>query len=197
MKVLDFKKDGFINFLNENFQELIEVNKKILVLGIADGGIPVAEIVYQFFKNKTQNEINLDFIKVQRPSTKQKKANPITEKSLKFVFSILPKFVLDYLRIFEHKKFSKRSQSDLEREIKLNSKINFSLYNLILVVDDAVDSGASMKTVVDFVKEKTENSVVVKAVSVVLTQQNPIFLPDYFWLRDVLIRFPWSLDGRK
>lgn len=197
MKVLDFKKEDFHDFLNESFHDLIDSNQKILILGIADGGIPVAEMVYQFFQNETQNQVSLDFIKAQRPSTKHKKANPNRENILRFTFSILPKFVLNYLRIAEHKKLSKRSETDLEREIKMNSEIEFSFFDLILVVDDAVDSGASMKKVVEFVREKTKNSMVVKSVSVVVTQQNPLFLPDYFWLRDVLIRFPWSLDGKK
>lgn len=197
MKVLDFEINGFKNFLNENFPDLIQSNQRILILGIAEGGIPVAEIVYDFLKNENQNQVNLNFIKAQRPSTKRKKASLARENLLKFVFSILPKFVLDYLRVYEHKKLSKRNQSDLEREIISNSEIDFSFYDFVLVVDDAVDSGASMKKVVDFVNEKSQKTMVLKSLSVVVTQQNPLFLPDYFQFRDVLIRFPWSLDGKK
>lgn len=197
MKVLDFEIEGFKNFLSENFRDLIQLNHKILILGIADGGIPVAEIVYQFFKNESQNQVDLEFIKAQRPSTKQKKANPNIEKTLKFVFSMLPKFILNYLRTAEHKKLSKRNQSDLEREIVLNSQIDFSNFDLILVVDDAVDSGASMKKIINFLNENIDKSTILKSLSVVVTQKKPLILPDYFWLRDVLIRFPWSLDGKK
>lgn len=197
MKVLGFKKDAFIEFLNENFGESNFSYQKILILGIAEGGIPVAEIVHQFFKDLTKNEVSLDFIKVQRPSTKQKKENLKTEKTLRFIFSILPIFLLNYLRILEHKKLSKRSKPDLEREIKWNEELNFSRFDLILIVDDAVDSGASMKITLNFVKEKVKNSTILKTVSVVVTQKNPVYMPDYFQFRDVLIRFPWSLDGRK
>jgi len=195
MRVLDFKKEEFEKFLNDELGKS-NSSQKILVLGIAEGGIPVAEMVYEFFKKETQNEVNLAFVKVQRPSTKQKKANPKREKILKSLFSVLPKFVLNYLRILEHKKLKNRSEADLKREIHYASLIEFSNYDQVWIVDDAVDSGASMKAVVDDLSFKI-NKLRIKTLSVVVTQENPIFMPDLYLFQNVLIRFPWSLDGKK
>lgn len=196
MKVLDFKVDGFVDFLNKTFEGHLSSDKKILIIGIAEGGLPVAEIVLRFFEKRTNNTVGLEFIKIQRPSTLQKKENFKIKKTLKLAFSILPKFVLNYLRIVEHKKLSKRRLSDLVREIKYTSTVDFSLYNLILIVDDAVDSGITMKTAVNFVSEKINENISLQTLSVVVTQSEPVYMPDHFWFRDVLIRFPWSLDGK-
>lgn len=196
MNVLDFDILEFNNFIKRTIIEEIIPFKKILVLGIAEGGIPIADIVFESLKN---NEliVSRSFIKVQRPSTIKKKKSKFTRKLLKSIFLVSPKFVLNYLRIREHKILSKRLENDLVREIKLNSNIDFSLFDFVLIVDDAVDTGTSMKKTVDFVKEKAPKTTIVKTLSVVVTQNNPVYLPDYFWIRDVLIRFPWSLDGRK
>lgn len=196
MKVVNFNIQEFEKFLNKTFVEYISTNQKILVLGIADGGIPVSVIVSNYLKTETKNIVENESILVQRPSTKVKKKSLQREKMLKSIFKILPILILDYLRISEHKKLSKRTENDLIREVKYNSEIDFSIYDLILIVDDAVDSGASMKAVFDDLSAKI-SGLIIKTLSVVVTQRKPIFEPDYFQFRDVLIRFPWSLDGKK
>lgn len=197
MKVLDFDLQKFKEFVKQVLVNDAKSFDNILVLGIAEGGLPIAQIVYDTLNEHLNSSVSQGFIMVQRPSTKNKKKSETTQKFIKSIFSITPKFILNYLRIREHKKLSKRSKSDLQREIKWNEEPNFSRFDLILIVDDAVDSGASMKKTLDFVKEKVNNSTILKTVSVVVTQKKPVYMPDYFQFRDVLIRFPWSLDGRK
>lgn len=196
MKVLDFNVEGFKEFLKEAFKEFPHHGQKILVVGIAEGGVPVAELVFNFLIDRSENSVDLDFIEIQRPSTHQKKRNPKSKKILKFIFSILPKFVLNQLRILEHKKLSQRRKSDLKREIQFSDLQNISLYDHILIVDDAVDSGATMKTAVEHLGKKAGKATRLHTLSVVVTQSEPVYKPDYFWLSDVLIRFPWSLDGK-
>lgn len=196
MKVINFNTNDFVDFLRVSLKEFSTTQQKILILGIAEGGIPIAEIVGKYFNENTQNIISEKFVKVQRPSTKVKKKNAKNEKLLKGIFSILPTFILDYLRVAEHKKLSKRRAHDLVREVQWSNEEDFSKYDFIFIVDDAVDSGASMKAVVDALTGFSE-LLKIKTLSVVVTQKRPIFLPDYYLFRDVLIRFPWSLDGKK
>lgn len=196
MKVINFNTNDFVDFLRVSLEEFSTTQQKILILGIAEGGIPIAEIVGKYFNENTQNVISEKFVKVQRPSTKVKKKNAKNEKLLKGIFSILPTFILDYLRVAEHKKLSKRRAHDLVREVQWSNEEDFSKYDFIFIVDDAVDSGASMKAVVDALTGFSE-LLKIKTLSVVVTQKRPVFLPDYYLFRDVLIRFPWSLDGKK
>lgn len=63
----------------------------------------------------------------------------------------------------------------------------------ILVVDDAVDSGATMHAVCDAVRRFSPSANIRTAV-VVRTLDNAIVAPDFFLYDNVLIRFPWSAD---
>lgn len=65
----------------------------------------------------------------------------------------------------------------------------------ILVVDDAVDSGATMQAVVGAVKKANPAAHVVTA-AVVVTTKTPVVRPDFHLYDKVLIRFPWAHDYR-
>ena len=70
-------------------------------------------------------------------------------------------------------------------------------FRSILIVDDAVDSGKTLKTIVDEVRKKYLTAEIKTAVITVTTKQ-PIILPDYYlFYNHTLIRFPWSADSRR
>lgn len=65
-------------------------------------------------------------------------------------------------------------------------------YRRILVVDDAVDSGVSLASVVEGVRRSFPGAEIMSAVITVTTAE-PIIQPDVLLYRK-LIRFPWSAD---
>ena len=81
------------------------------------------------------------------------------------------------------------------REVIFSDKIDFSHYAKILIVDDAVDSGYTLKAVLDKVKENVKNESKIFSLAAVVTNKEACIWPDYTLYSDVLIRFPWSLDG--
>nr|WP_306490371.1 phosphoribosyltransferase family protein [Empedobacter falsenii] len=167
-------------------------NTSVLVIGIKEGGIPIAGLVKSILEKKTSTQLDFITIKCQRPSTKSKKKNSIVKYLLKNLFKILPQFFLNQVRIYEHKFLMNNKNQD--REVHFPQNSDFNKYDKILVVDDAVDSGYTLKNVVEKL-EKNNSSAKIYSLAVVVTDKNAVKIPDYYLYSDVLIRFPWSLDG--
>lgn len=65
----------------------------------------------------------------------------------------------------------------------------------ILIVDDAVDSGATLLAVVEAVRIDMPGAEVRSAV-ITQTTPSPVITPDYtLYNNRTLIRFPWSMDA--
>lgn len=63
-----------------------------------------------------------------------------------------------------------------------------------MIVDDAVDSGASMQGVLTALRELSPESEI-RTAAVTQTRSKPVVRPDYALFRDrTLIRFPWAMD---
>ena len=193
MKVINFEQKNFDDFLENTLKDWKNDSSKILVLGIKEGGVYLAENVFQVLRNSA-NQVDLKFIKCQRPSTSVKKKNEFRKAFIQTIFKISPVIILDLLRNVEHYFLTKKS-IEYNREIILDEIINFNLYDKIVIVDDAVDSGVTLQKVNDYVQSLVVNTTEVKSLAVVITSNNAIVTPDFYLYKDVLIRFPWSLDG--
>lgn len=193
MKVINFEQKNFDDFLENTLKDWKNDSSKILVLGIKEGGVYLAENVFQVLRNSA-NQVDLKFIKCQRPSTSVKKKNEFRKAFIQTIFKISPIIILDLLRNVEHYFLTKKS-IEYNREIILDEIINFNLYDKIVIVDDAVDSGVTLQKVNDYVQSLAVKTTEVKSLAVVITSNNAIVTPDFYLYKDVLIRFPWSLDG--
>lgn len=192
MKVVNFDQEVFESFLDEKLKDFLIENSSVLIIGIKEGGIPIAELVKSILEKKTSIQLDFITIKSQRPSTKSKKKSSIVKYLLKNLFKVLPQFFLNQVRIYEHKFLMNNKNQD--REVNFPQNLNFIKYDKILVVDDAVDSGYTLKNVVEKL-EKNNSSAKIYSLAVVVTDKNAVKIPDYYLYSDVLIRFPWSLDG--
>ncbi|RLZ12027.1 phosphoribosyltransferase family protein [Faecalibacter macacae] len=193
MKVINFEQKNFDDFLENTLKDWKNDSSKILVLGIKEGGVYLAENVFQVLRNSA-NQVDLKFIKCQRPSTSVKKKNEFRKAFIQTIFKISPVIILDLLRNVEHYFLTKKS-IEYNREIILDEIINFNLYDKIVIVDDAVDSGVTLQKVNNYVQSLAVKTTKVKSLAVVITSNNAIVTPDFYLYKDVLIRFPWSLDG--
>lgn len=193
MKVINFDQNLFETFLKEKLNLFLVEDASCLVIGIKEGGVPLAEFVVEYLKTTTFDKVDLEVVKCQRPSTKRKKNNQFIKKILKKVFKITPQLILNGIRIIEHNLLMKQ-KNNLDRNIVFTSKLNLREYDKIIVVDDAVDSGYTLKNVIAKLEESYSNKKIY-SLSVVVTDKKAIMLPDYYLYSDVLIRFPWSLDG--
>ena len=160
-----------------------------LLVGIATGGEFVAD---EFDFAPTYS------VKKQRASSEKKEV--IAAK----ILPLLPRWVCNLLRIAEAKwlerSHRKINKDDIESAFipeDLKESIGAGNFKRILVVDDAVDSGETLLSVVKGIKELWADLQIYTAVMTVTTKR-PLIRPDVtLWNDGTLIRFPWSKDMKK
>lgn len=150
-----------------------------VIVGIATGGVEVARLIFTDVPHLS--------VDAHRPSTKTKKRNGAV---MGFV-RCLPRPVKDLLRIAESKILSLRRPGSRKVALDATSIVPF---RRVLVVDDAVDSGATARAVIDALNTIPGNRTIALAVLTVTTR-HPAVNADFALYRNrTLLRFPWSMD---
>lgn len=193
IKVIDFDSKVFHQFIEKMIEENV-FEASLLIIGIEEGGKPLAEMMAKILQEK-KFDVAVEFVKCQRPTTSHKKKNLVRQNTLKTFFKVLPKSVLNQLRIWEHQRLMKQKNVESKREVLNVENINFEPYQQIWVVDDAVDTGQTLKTVVNALHSNINKKVRLQTLTVTTTADEVILAADYSLYRGVLVRFPWSLDG--
>ncbi len=164
-----------------------------IIIGIRSGGFIVAEIMAQSAKHKPL------LLAISRHRASTEKKNKI--KGLKSFLKLLPYPITNQLRIWEHKKLTSKPVSktiefipDTNELANLRGFLKAKPESKILIVDDAVDSGETMKAVLDLVRKEADPSCIIKTAAITVTTDTPIIKPDYILYNHVLCRFPWSFD---
>lgn len=165
----------------------------IALVGIRAGGATVAKLIFDSISKQSEN---LKYYEVcaSRYTTAAKNSHGI-----KSLFKYTPRIFLDWLRIIEYYFVGLRMKfpHGVERSIHLDKGIVDYLANLdagrLFVIDDAIDSGATIKNLLDefyLINPLLEYKVAV----LVVTQKKPLVFPDVSIYQNVLLRFPWSND---
>lgn len=149
------------------------------VLSIRRGGEFIGK---SLFPDKPHYAVTL-----QRPGTRHK--NGIMKKLIHH----LPRYILDQLRILESWWLSKHVNRLIpQHNIQLPGLYK---YQNILIVDDAVDSGATLRSVLNAVKSQISGQDIRTAV-ITITTPTPLIHPDFYIYNNLtLVRFPWSIDS--
>lgn len=127
-------------------------------------------------------------IKIQKPSKLSLKKH--AAKLLKH----LPLAVRDRIRIWDANRLVKRTGHMAGTAINI-SDIDSSIKKL-LILDDAVDSGATLQAIVDEVKSQRPD-IEVRSAAITVTSQSPVCMPDYYlYHNSTLVRMPWSIDAK-
>lgn len=164
-----------------------------IIIGIRTGGYVIAEIMAKELQQKPL----LLAISRQRNGTQKK----TKVKYLKKILSLLPYKVTDYLRIIEHKYLHSKPAAahqsfspNIDELATLRGALRTRENYKILIVDDAIDSGETMKAVLDVVRAEASSASVIKTAAITVTTDSPLVQPDYALYRHVLCRLPWSFD---
>lgn len=184
MKVITLSDSEFYEKCLE-LQRLVQADfAPDIILGIATGGMLVARNMFKDVEHKT--------VDCGRPSTRLKKK----ESSLFKFIRLMPESVRNFLRICEAKILKARSSRwNPLPEVSLPDEKSFD-GKAVLVVDDAVDSGRTLRAVMKALQTKTNAARIMTAV-ITVTQSENASLVDYSLFSNILIRFPWSMDYRK
>lgn len=67
----------------------------------------------------------------------------------------------------------------------------------VLLVDDAIDTGMTLKIVKNFLVNQFNETNDIKIAVVTSTNRHPVMEADFFLYNRVLIRFPWASDVKE
>ena len=165
-----------------------------LLVGVRTGGLVVAEAMARVTSSPVLP------LTCRRPSTIFKSRLP----GLKPLLATLPEPLLNALRRAEHRLVSGHRHAAQPAQINLAEAIAIGNWLRILsrgarvlVVDDAADSGVTLATVLQTLRNVCPPDVEVRTAVITVTTDDPVVAPDYALYRGVLCRFPWSLDMRR
>jgi hypoxanthine phosphoribosyltransferase len=165
-------------------------------VGIRTGGYHVAEIMARAYGADRK----VLPITCRRPSTRFKLASSLVRKAV----SKLPRSIVDHLRVVEHALLTQKPKAPRPNSYQCDAT-ELATLDLwltkagrapsILVVDDSVDTGATLIQVIDLIKQRAPDADIRSAV-ITVTTAAPLIDPDYTLFRQKLCRFPWSLDAQ-
>lgn len=193
MKVITLTPQLFDDACSSLSKLMLERIAPAAIIGIRTGGAEVGKRVVSCFD---QAGLSVSYLEVlaRRSSTQTKE-----KAGLRTWLRYMPWFMLDWLRILEHWLSRWRSRTESSRVVEFNDDFEEQIRQLgkatVYIVDDAVDSGATIHRVADAVA-KLNSSLDIRVAVLVVTQARSGELPILSLYQDVLIRFPWSMDYR-
>lgn len=167
-----------------------------LVVGIATGGADVAEAIAA-----SLGGTRVVIVKSQRPGTLIKQSRPVSQ-----LLASLPERLANLARWFEveyrelayyvHVRRHGEDRSDPQDRIVDPHALAETVAGAsrVLVVDDTLDSGQTLRGVVDAVREANRGAQVRTAV-IATTWRRPPVHPDYVLQPRLLLRLPSSFDA--
>jgi len=176
-------------------QKVLAQYRPHLLVGIPTGGMVVA----QAMTDSLADRIPLMPLTCRRASTAAKSRLGI----LPMVLSALPQPMVDSLRWLEHRLLSpRRRKQSAPQQIDHAEADAIGRYLAsqsgpcrVLVVDDAVDSGVTLATVLRLLRQAAPPGTELRSAVVTVTLDQPLVEPDFALYRGVLCRFPWSFDA--
>jgi hypoxanthine phosphoribosyltransferase len=175
---------------------LVEANfAPTVVVGIRTGGLNVA---LAMARASATNPPVLP-ITCQRAATAMKARLPW----LRPLLAAFPRPLVDLLRRLEHRMLIMRRARKPPIQVINRAEAGAIALMLappaktprVLVVDDAVDSGVTLMTVMRLLREVCPPGTEMRSAAITQTTEHPALRPDYVLYRDLLCRFPWSFDA--
>lgn len=159
-----------------------------LVVCIQNGGGYLLDFMNEngYFEDK-------HILKIKKRRSLSIKKNAIAQIIIRY----LPCSLSNFLREWEYRNFkkikSRQSSNYFEVDTNTLNKIPANSIKTILIIDDALDTGQTMELIIRKLNELFE-SVEIKIAVISWTMEDSIVQPDYYVFKNVLVRFPWSLD---
>lgn len=164
-----------------------------VVVGILNGGAQVARLMLEALPK----EASYCEICISRPSTQHKRQS-FTQRLLRQ----MPLWLCNLLRVVESRVTELRSsRSALVRigDITLSPEAEARMQSApcqVLIIDDAIDSGATIKKVSEQLQERFSD-IELRVAVITVTTPHPLCDADFcLYHNRTLCRFPWSNDYR-
>lgn len=160
-----------------------------VIIGIINGGAYVAnEVAMKFPQARLFN------VEISRKTKKAKNSSIVRD-----IFSIIPIPILNAMRIIESHIARLRNSAIRYGTIAVPDDIAEMMHQAdcnLLIIDDAIDTGATMMKITAELSAEFPNCSIRTAV-ITTTTEHPSITADYsLYHNNTLIRFPWSIDAR-
>lgn len=162
-----------------------------ILIGVLTGGGYVGREVAKMFAKSHYTEICL------HRGSSEKKRKFHADVALKRI----PYWLLNILRVaevvyYEWKvKFVKpERKGEVRFEDAIAAKLNEGKKK-VLIVDDCIDTGYTLKTIIDIINRDFPGNEIKIAV-ITTAHKHPVVKADYSLYNRVLVRFPWSFDAK-
>jgi uncharacterized protein len=193
--VLNFSRESFDAACTELLHRAIRDTRPDLIIGIPTGGLYVA----QSMARAVGDAIPVLALTCRRPSSRLKRATSLVRE----LVVRLPPPVQDRLRLLEHRILT-HGPIQAPQTPYCFDRDELTAFGdwlaragerpVLLIVDDAVDTGLTLSLVLDAVRRRAPAAAIRSAV-VTVTTDDPLVRPDYALYHRKLCRFPWSLDA--
>lgn len=196
MKVVTLLDKGFDETCRDLAVQVDASYNPDLIIGVLTGGGYVGQRVYQYFAGS--GAVSYAEINIERGTTGIKRMF-----GLRRMLRRLPVWLLNILRIVEVLMLEVKARVIVPKrsgEIVLSPEITKSLREgdkRVLVVDDCVDTGATLLKVSEHLKAHFPSSNELKFAVITKAHRKVLLEVDFFLFNRVLIRFPWSMDNKK
>jgi len=187
MRVVTCEGAAFSGACAELAARVAAVYAPDVVIGVEDGGAWVTREL----RRQSAFDAVYATVSTQRSGTR-------TKARTARLLSRLPLVIRDGLRLAEHAfRVHRAGRGAVPRRVVAfpeGTRAAVALAHRVLIVDDAVDSGATLKAVLRQVETTTNAEV--RTAALAMTFPQPVVAPDFVIYRNVLLRLPWSSDAR-
>ena len=184
MELLELSSKNLEKIDKKLYEKIIKEYNYDLVIFIARGSYQIGKDLAEF------NKVPVTEIFATRKGGKLKKL-------IRPLLQIIPKKIKKSLR---EKEFNSNiHEKNFEREISYNEEIwkNYLECKSILLVDDSVDTGYSIKFTKKAIEKFFTNSTVKVAALNCFEKSKKIVKTDFYIYKDTMLKGPWSNDSRE
>lgn len=153
------------------------------IVAIRQGGAEVGKLMKEHFPEAVYEEITLT------------RSFGIEKSILSPILRRFPVCLKDGLRMLEIRLMDLMKRTRVpERFGEVSLSIAPKMGETLLLVDDAIDTGATIQKAIDEIK-KTFPGIIIKVAVITVTTDQPLCDADYcLYHNRTLCRFPWSMD---
>ncbi|MFT7156144.1 MAG: hypoxanthine phosphoribosyltransferase [Parvicella sp.] len=195
MKVIELLNKDFTNACHELADKVLEDACPDTIIGVLTGGGVVGREMLEQFKSKGCKPNYLEF-KIQRQLTKKKESVGVRSLLRKMPRSITKRLILMEVLVLELKSKFVTPKRDID--YKLDNELREEFANpksigSLLIIDDCIDTGATVQALVSHINTINQN-IKIKVAVITVTHKNPLIKADYQLFERTICRFPWSME---
>lgn len=161
-----------------------------VIVGIRTGGSYVGVELAKRFRDAKYTEAEI----------RRKGSSNKNNKYVRRFVAWLPQWLNNWLRIAESQLLKRKKRHIRVGEISFDKHISDLLLakgQNIILVDDAIDSGATIAKLIGYINANYPGNIIKVAV-ITVTTASPMIDADFYMYHDnTLIRFPWAIDAQK